>query len=114
MKSKKLIFAGSLTAAALLLATLPFNMGGCGVGGVDVGNAIGGITTLGKSASLDKKEPEIGESVALQVTNRYQLYQDKNLTRYVTLVGRTVGAGSSNPALKYYFGILDSPQANAF
>jgi len=112
--STKLLFAGSLTTAAILLAMLPFNVGGCGVGGIDVGNAVGGITTLGKSASLDKKEPEIGESVALQVTNRYPLYQDKNLTRYVTLVGRTVGASSSNPALKYYFGILDTPQANAF
>ena len=50
---------------------------------------------LGRGFALDEKaEPALGSSVGVQATNRYPLLQDKNLTQYVTLVGRTIGASS--------------------
>ncbi|HEX4792201.1 MAG TPA: M48 family metalloprotease [Humisphaera sp.] len=112
---KSIIAAGAIISAAAVALLLPFNMGGCGVGGIDVGNAVGGITTLGKSASItEKDEPSLGETVAIQVTNRYPVYPDANLNRYVTLVGRTVAASSSMPGIDYYFAVLDTPEANAY
>ena len=105
----------TIISAAAVALLLPFNMGGCGVGGIDVGNAVGGITTLGKSASItEKDEPSLGETVAIQVTNRYPVYPDQNLNRYVTLVGRTVAASSSMPGIDYYFAVLDTPVVNAY
>ena len=62
----------------------------------------------------EKDEPALGEAVALQATNRYPIYPDENLNKYVTLVGRTVGAASAMPNVKYYFAVLDTDQVNAF
>ena len=115
LRMKKLLAAGSILSAAVLVGLIPFNMGGCGVGGIDVGNAVGGITTLGKSASItEKDELKLGETVAMQVTGRYPVYADEKLNRYVTLVGRTVAASSSIPTFDYYFVVLDTPDVNAF
>ena len=113
---KKLIAAGSLVSVALLATLVPLNMGGCGVGGVDVGNALTGMTNVGKGLTLDQKkeEPNLGISVVDQVTNRYPVDPDQSLNRYVTLVGRTVAASSSLPTIDYYFAVVDSPDVNAF
>jgi predicted Zn-dependent protease len=107
--------AGSLLAALVVLAFVPFNMGGCNAGSVDVTSIVQGTQQLGKSVAMSEKdEPALGQSVAVQATNRYPLYHDQALTRYVTLVGRVVGASSARPDIVYYFGILDTDKVNAF
>jgi predicted Zn-dependent protease len=112
---KTLLAAGSITAAALILSVIPFNMGGCAATNLDVGTLVQGGGKLVQTAKItEKDEPSLGEAVALQVTNRYPVSRDKALTRYVTLVGRTVGAASTMPNLKYYFAVLDTDQVNAF
>lgn len=114
-RRSRLLAAGSITSAAIAVSLMPFNMGGCSAGGLNVTNLVEGTKTLAQSAALsEKNEPAIGESVALQATNRYPIYPDKELTRYVTLVGRTVGSASTQPGLNYYFAILDTPEVNAF
>src|SRR5690348_7491565 len=112
---KVLIAAGSITAAALVLSLVPFNMGGCAATNLDVASLVQGAGKGLRTLSLSEKdEPALGEAVALQATNRYPIYPDEKLNRYVTLVGRTVGAASAMPNLKYYFAILDTDQVNAF
>jgi len=112
---KTLLAAGSITAAALILSVIPFNMGGCSATNLDVATLVQGGGKLVQTASItEKDEPSLGEAVAIQVTNRYPISRDKALTRYVTLVGRTVGAASTMPNVKYYFAVLDTDQVNAF
>ena len=41
-KRKMLIAAGSLSAAALVLALVPFNMGGCSASNLDVASLVQG------------------------------------------------------------------------
>ncbi len=109
--------AGSLTAAAAVLAFVPFNMGGCSGAGshVDIGAISQGFTTVVQSQSLSKKqEDSIGQSVALQATNRWPVYPDANVNKYVTRVARVVAAASIEPNIKPNVAILDTNDVNAF
>jgi predicted Zn-dependent protease len=113
-KRKRTFAAGSVAAAALALAFVPFNMGGCSANNLNVNNIATGLTQVGHSVALgEKDEPALGEAVALQATNRYTIYQDQNLNRYVTLVGRTVATAARRTS-PYYFAILDTDEVNAF
>jgi beta-barrel assembly-enhancing protease len=62
----------------------------------------------------EPEEIELGRSVAANVGSRYPLLRDRDLTRYVALVGNVVAARSERPDLRYYFAVLDSPEVNAF
>ena len=109
--------AGSLAAAAVTLALVPFNVGGgCSGGhGVDIGALVQGGTKFAQASSLNEKdEDSIGQSVAVQATNRWKVYADPELNKYVTRVGRTVGAASPAAKLKLYFAVLDTSDVNAF
>lgn len=110
------MFAGSFAAVAVLAALAPFNMGGCSGASLNINSLVAGTQQLGKAAFADNEsiEPALGQSVAVQVTNRYRLYRDPALNRYVTLVGRTVGLTSKRPDITYYFGVLDTDSVNAF
>ncbi|MBF0195867.1 MAG: M48 family metalloprotease [Magnetococcales bacterium] len=75
-----------------------------------------GIQTLQAMQPIDEEAEKIlGESVALEAFSRYGgLYNNKALTKYVNLVGKTVVEVSSRPDLEYHFAILNSKQLNAF
>ena len=63
----------------------------------------------------EEEELVIGESVALEAFSRFGgEYQDESLTRYINLVGKTVGEVSDRPNLQYHFAILNSQEQNAF
>jgi predicted Zn-dependent protease len=66
--------------------------------------------------SLDspKRQQEIGESVAIGITNRYPLASDQSLQDYVNLVGLTVASVAPNSDLDYAFGVLETPQVGAY
>jgi predicted Zn-dependent protease len=87
----------------------------------------GGSTMLGaltganpediRGASTDIDEPEeieLGRSVATALGSRYTLLRDDELTRYVALVGNAVALQSDRPDVRYYFGVLDTEEVNAF
>lgn len=120
MMNKRLAGIGALMVGAVVAV-------GCQKGSPlsaeSLGNMIGGDTGhlikagghVANAAALgEKDEDALGQSVGLAVTNRYGVVKNDNLTRYVTLVGLTVAAGSPRPAGNYVFGVLDSPQVNAF
>ncbi|MDB5302371.1 MAG: putative Peptidase Ste24p [Phycisphaerales bacterium] len=112
--SKRTFAAGSLAATALALAFVPFNMGGCSGADLNVTNLVNGVQQVGHSMALgEKDEPALGEAVALQATNRYAIYQDQSLNRYVTLVGRTVATAAPRTT-PYFFAVLDTDEVNAF
>lgn len=118
-KKWSLLGGGTVLAMAGLLATIPFNIGGCVT---DLGNAIGGQTGgviggLGTMVDAQTITPEqevaLGQTVAVAATNTFGFDDDVKLNQYVNLVGITVAAYSDRPDFDYVFGVLNSDQIEA-
>lgn len=76
-----------------------------------------GLGRIGQAALPigPEAETEIGFGIAATVAGRYRVLQDPDLTRYVNLVGHTVAQQSIRPAdIRFHFGVLDTPEVNAF
>src|SRR5688572_6484504 len=123
--SRRLVMAGTMTAAAVMLALAPLNMGGCSAGSIGdaVGGAVGGttgqlISAGGKAAQAEalgeEQEPAMGQSVAVAITNKYGLDPNVALNRYVTLVGWTVANSSPRAEMRFNFGVLNTDEVNAY
>jgi beta-barrel assembly-enhancing protease len=108
-------------ALALVLAGCQSGSGG----GVTPANIFGSMTQAytgvkpadvqGATTDIDEPEEiELGRSVATALGSRYKLLRDEPLTRYVALVGNAVALQSDRPDLRYYFGVLDTDEINAF
>jgi predicted Zn-dependent protease len=117
----------TLLSLALLLLVAAGCQGGGGVAGQQVLGTLGAITGFGPSGPTptpsdvrgafgemdEPEEVELGRSIAAAVGARFKVSRDRNLTRYVALVGNTVAAASDRPDLRYYFAVLDSDEVNA-
>jgi predicted Zn-dependent protease len=106
-------------ALSLLALVLALVLVGCQTGGGST--ALGILTGTNpediRGASTDIDEPEeieLGRAVASALGSRYTLLRDEPLTRYVALVGNSVALQSDRPDLRYYFGVLDTDEVNAF
>jgi beta-barrel assembly-enhancing protease len=76
-----------------------------------------GADTAKKVADInisEKDERAIGEAVSAKLVDRFGVYQDAAVTRYVTLVGTILAQGSSRPNLDWKFIVLDSEGVNAY
>jgi predicted Zn-dependent protease len=128
----------TLLAATAMLGSTALLSQGCGGGSGPGGGTLGKITSAipGLSSSqkndamnlarlgakgldlLDLDSPqrqqEIGESVAVAITNRYRLSTDQKLTDYVNLVGLTVAPVSPKTDIDHAFGVLDTDQVSAY
>jgi beta-barrel assembly-enhancing protease len=62
----------------------------------------------------DADERKLGEQVSLQLRQQFGVYQDKDVARYVSLVGKVLAQGSARPALDWQFIVLDTDGVNAF
>ncbi len=64
----------------------------------------------------DEEEYYVGRSVAARILSSYSLLENKKLTEYVNLVGKTVALSSDRPITYggYHFAILNSKEINAF
>ena len=124
-RRRRVVTAGTILAAAVMLALVPLNMGGCSAGSIGnvVGGAVGGTTGQligagGKAVQAEAlgeaQEPAMGESVAVAITNRYGLDPNVALNKYVTLVGWTVASASPAADLRFNFGVLDTDEVNAY
>ena len=122
---RRLVVAGTVTAAAVMLALAPLNMGGCSAStlGDAVGGAVGGttgnlISAGGKAAQAatlsERQENAMGQSVSVAIVNQYGLDPNVALNRYVALVGSAVVSTSPRPDVAFVFGVLDSDEVNAF
>lgn len=59
-------------------------------------------------------ERRIGEQVSDKVRLEFGVFQDKAVTKYVTLVGMALAKASPRPDLKWEFIVLDTDGVNAF
>lgn len=74
-------------------------------------------TEGGRKEKIDEsvmEEIRIGRSLAARLTAKYGLMMDEPTTRYLNMLGATIGSLSSRPEITYRFGILDSEEVNAF
>src|SRR6187549_533728 len=62
----------------------------------------------------EKEERQIGEQVSAMLRSKYGVYQDKEVTKYVTLIGTTMAQASEKPSLEWNFIVLDTDGVNAF
>jgi predicted Zn-dependent protease len=62
----------------------------------------------------DKDERAIGEAVSAKLIDRFGIYQDPAVTKYVTLVGTVLAQASSRPSLDWKFIVVDSEGVNAY
>lgn len=68
---------------------------------------------LFSDTSLDE-EIEIGRRLAGNLLGAAPLTKDAALQRYVNRVGRWVASQGERPELKWHFGVLETPDVNAF
>ena len=111
-----LAVAGCQAATDTLSKIQISGAGGVGQAANVAGKALQAAPTI-KGAFSDMDEPqeiELGRAVSAAVGKHYRLLRDRELTRYVALVGNAVAAHSERPDLRYYFGVLDAPDVNAF
>lgn len=62
----------------------------------------------------EQEEVELGLAISQRIRARYGVVQDPAVTRYLSLVGASVAAGSDRPELAWHWIILDSGAVNAF
>jgi predicted Zn-dependent protease len=62
----------------------------------------------------EKDERAIGEAVSAKLIERFGIYQDPAVTKYVTLVGTVLAQASSRPNLDWKFIVVDSEGVNAY
>jgi predicted Zn-dependent protease len=62
----------------------------------------------------EQDERALGEAVSDRVRQEFGVFQDKDVTKYVTLVGTAMTQSSSRPDLKWEFIVLDTDGVNAF
>lgn len=142
LKQVKALAAGSMATAAVVAVLAPLNMGGCGGGdiGASLGGAVGSIASGGKGAlggggvstgelitrgvgvgknilealSLNEDdERAMGQSVALEATSRYGVTNDRELTKYVTLVAQTLADGTTKGG-RPVVAVLNTSDVNAY
>jgi predicted Zn-dependent protease len=62
----------------------------------------------------EKDERAIGDAVSAKLIDRFGIYQDPAVTKYVTLVGTVLAQASSRPNLDWKFIVVDSEGVNAY
>jgi beta-barrel assembly-enhancing protease len=62
----------------------------------------------------DAEERQIGQQVSDKIVEDFGVYQDANVTKYVTLLGSVLTQASSRPNLDWQFVVLDTEGVNAF
>jgi len=83
---------------------------------LDVNRLVDTVKNVGKAVK-DIDEPEeisIGRDVASRLLGAAPLVPNAGLQRYVNHVGRWLAAQTERPELPWQFGVLDSPNVNAF
>lgn len=70
--------------------------------------------TVDEIESDVEAEIEFGREVAARILGKYRLGSNYQLTKYITLVGRSIAINSNRPELQFYFGVIETNQVNAY
>ena len=110
---KKCAFVLSVSiATALTLGARP--------AAAQLGGLTGALNTAAKAKKIadlkvtDAEERQIGQAVSDKMVETFGVYQDANVTKYVTLVGAVLALQSPRPGLDWQFVVLDTEGVNAF
>jgi predicted Zn-dependent protease len=112
-----------MKAAALALAAL-FVIGTAAPARAQLGG-LGKLKKIGDKAVdtkqkiddmtfTEKEERQLGEQVSLKLREHFGVYQNADVTKYVTLVGTTLAKASKLPDLDWQFIVLDTDGVNAY
>ncbi len=86
--------------------------------GMDIGSVTRVVQQTFQAATplSDEEEYYVGRAVAARILSTYPLLENRELTEYVNLVGRTVAVNSYEPYTYggYHFAVLNSKEINAF
>ncbi len=87
--------------------------GGLGSG---LGSMLGGATKLipKSEGELAEEELALGPEITGRILGARPLWDDAEAQRRVNLVGRWVASQTSRPELPWTFGVIDTPEVNAF
>ena len=79
-----------------------------------VGQAMDAKSKLDDLKMSEAEERKLGEAVSEKLRQTFGVYQNKDVTKYVGLVGTVLGQASSRPTLEWQFIVLDTDGVNAF
>ncbi len=61
-----------------------------------------------------EREIDFGRGVSAKILGKYPLLRDEKKVRYISRIGTGISAQLGRPEIRYYFGILDTEEINAF
>ena len=61
-----------------------------------------------------EREIDFGRSVSAKILGKYPILRNEQKVRYISQIGTGISAQLGRPELRYYFGILDTDEINAF
>ena len=61
-----------------------------------------------------EREIDFGRSVSAKILGKYPILRNEQMVRYISQIGTGISAQLGRPELRYYFGILDTDEINAF
>ena len=101
---------GGLSLARGLLSAIGANVGNVGVSAMDVADAASGKSEEEQTA----EELALGPEIAGRILGAAKLVPDAAAQRRVNNIGRWMASHSARPELPWTFGIIDTPEINAF
>lgn len=108
-------YPGKIRGAALLLLLTALPASAFDFNQLNL-NKIGGL--LGKVKDVqevdENGEIRIGQGVAANLLGAAPLAPDERMQKYVNQIGRWLALQTERPDLNWHFGVLDSPNVNAF
>ena len=101
---------GGLSLMRGLLSSVGVNTGAVGDSAMNVADAAAGKSEEEQSA----EELALGPEIAGRILGAAKLVPDDAAQRRVNRIGRWVASHSSRPGLPWTFGVIDTPEVNAF
>src|SRR5947209_10172732 len=102
--------AAAFVLSAVLLAAPAYAQFGGALGKIQKGadQANKAKKNIDEMTFTEKEERQLGENVSMRLRERFGVVQDRELTKYVTLVGTVLAQQSSRPTLQWTFIVLDT------
>jgi beta-barrel assembly-enhancing protease len=108
---KRTLVAGFAVASLTVCAPAWAQLGGLGKA---LDKAKQAKDTVDSLTFTEAEERQLGTEISAKLRDRFGVVQDREVHKYVTLVGRVLAANSSRSTLQWTFVVLDTDGVNAF